>query len=189
MRGRSDYLDGSGLTPTDITLQVYWSQVVSMVEIKPVLASTMYKEVLGQIGGRVHLIFEQQPGRSFCLVMVLGATSIEVLRFARPGTGRAVLRSGIQPLSADPDSFGAQLLLRFLCSSSGQHLGFPAPPCPPPDGFQGGSVESLRLRDFQLLRDHTSKGSSAVFSAAIGNDPQRVVVKFANGSEQEVRHC
>lgn len=163
-----------------------------MAELKTLLKSTMYKQALGQIRGRVHLIFEQQAGRKFCLVVILGATSIEVLRFARPGTaGTTVLRSGLQPLTNDPASSGAQLLLRFFCSSSGQHLGFPVLPDPPPDGFetfQGESAESpLPLRNFQLLRDRTSKGSSAVFSAANGNGPQSVVVKFANGAANEVR--
>ena len=123
----------------------------------------------------------------------MGRESVEVISY--PGVlGGDILRTGALPLFIKKESLnaslGMQLLFRVFRSSPGQ-LGYKAPTAP-----TDFSVPCGHLHDFHCLRQVMSSTSSqslasSVFGAILdqpGTEPRKVVVKFGEDLDQEVRY-
>ena len=178
--------------------QPLWSCLASFFELKhSIQPKDQYESAVGQTSDRVQIIIKQQPWRKRVVAFVMGRETVEA--FSYPGaSGGDILKTGALPLFSSLGSAGAgiasgmQLLLRVFLSSLDQ-LGYRAPTVP-----SDFSVPCGQLRNFQCLRrvvssadPHTQSLASSVFGATLDRpdgDPIKVVAKFGEGLEQEVRH-
>ncbi len=157
---------------------VLWSDVVTLAEFKPSLASEpAYNEAVGQVVQRCQAIFDQQPQRTRVVGMVMDATNIDVLLVEKPAPFR-VRHTGRLQFALTADSAGFLALCRVLVCPF-EHLGFVAAIVP--RSFQLSGEIRGTVTDFIPLRaESMSPRCSAVYRASCTRwKGQQFVVKFA----------
>ena len=157
-----------------------WSSVVGFIELKDFLARSAqnHEEAVGQLMDRTQNVFSQQPGRSFCLSIIIGADALESWLIAKDGP---IFRSGLLPLD-DVNSPGALMLLRLLYSSAALHYGYKQPSAQPTSFIPEGLREFIN--DFNELKPLTSPRASGVYRALLGTE--EVVIKYNHDGGHEV---
>lgn len=165
---------------------VLWSDVVTLAEFKPSLASEpAYNEAVGQVVQRCQAIFEQQPQRTRVVGMVMDASNIDVLLIEKPAPFR-VRHTGRLQFALAIDSAGFLALCRVLVCPFEQ-LGFVAAIVPRP--FQLSGEIRGTVTDFLPLRPESmSPRCSAVYRASCTRwKGQQLVMKFAPATVEDGR--